>query len=190
MSHAGGGTSATGKDLAGVTGVLAIDKNHAFVDFGIGHMLTTAHGTLSIDTGWINLTGDLATSTMDVTVNVASINTKNEKRDEHLRSADFFDAAKYPAITFKSTSIKASTNPKFKYVASGNLTIKDVTKPADLYFNYIGALENPYSKSPVHSFDGQITIPKREDFHVGESGPMIGDEVTISIAVEASPVQK
>lgn len=189
MSHAGG-TSATGKDLAAVTGVLAIDKNHAFVDFAIGHMLTTAQGALSIDTGLINLTGDLATSTMDVTVNVASINTKNEKRDEHLRSPDFFDAAKYPTINFKSTSIKASTNPKFKYVASGNLTIKDVTKPAELYFNYLGSLENPYSKSPVHSFDGEITIPKRQDFHVGESSPMIGDEVKISIGVEAGPVQK
>jgi polyisoprenoid-binding protein YceI len=186
MSHAGG-MDVNGKDLAGVTGQLIIDKNHAFVDFAIGHMLTTAHGTLSIDTGSINLTGDLATSTMDVVVNVASVNTKIDKRDEHLRSADFFDAAKYPAMTFKSTSIKTSTNPKYKYMATGNLTIKDVTKPVDLYFNYIGSLENPYSKTPVHSFTGEIVLPKREDFHLGEANSMVGDEVTIKIDVEAAP---
>ncbi|MDQ3108658.1 MAG: YceI family protein [Bacteroidota bacterium] len=153
-------------------------------------MLTTAHGTLLIDTGSINLTGDLATSTIDVTLNVASINTKIEKRDEDLRSANFFDAAKYPTMTFKSTSIKESTNPKFKYMAAGDLTIKDVTKPVDLYFNYLGSLENPYSKTQVHSFDGEITIPKREDFKIGKSGPMVGDEVKIVINAEATPVQK
>jgi K(+)-stimulated pyrophosphate-energized sodium pump len=190
MSHAGGGTSATGKDLAGVTGMMAIDNAHSFVSFGIAHMLTTAHGTVSIDTATINLTGDLATSTIEVVINVASINTKNEKRDEHLRSADFFDAAKYPTMTFKSTSIKASNNPKYRYMATGNLTAKDVTKPIDLYFNYTGALENPYSKSLVHSFTGELTIAKREDFHIGEAGPMVGDEVKIEFDVEASPVQK
>jgi K(+)-stimulated pyrophosphate-energized sodium pump len=190
MSHAGGATSTTGKDLAGVTGVLGIDKDHSFVSFGIAHMLTTAHGTLAIDTAWINLTGDLATSTIDVVINAASINTKNEQRDEHLRSADFFDAGKYPKMTFKSTSIKASNNPKYKYMATGNLTAKDVTKPVDLYFNYAGALENPYSKSSVHSFNGELTIAKREDFHIGEANSMVGDEVKIEFDVEATPVQK
>jgi polyisoprenoid-binding protein YceI len=190
MSHAGGMNNTSGTDLKAVKGVLAIDKNHTFVDFGVSHMLTTAHGTLLIDTGVVNLTGDLATSSIEVTINVPSINTKIDKRDEHLRSADFFDAAKYPAITFKSTSIKESTNPKFKYVATGNLTVKDVTKPVDLYFNYLGSLENPYSKTAVHSFAGEITITKREDFHIGESNAMVGDEVKIAIDAEASPVQK
>jgi polyisoprenoid-binding protein YceI len=187
MSHAGGGTTANGKDLAAVNGTIIIDNVHSFVNFGIGHMLSTAHGTLSLDTGIINLTGDLATSTMEVKVNVASINTKNEKRDEHLRSADFFDAAKYPSMSFKSTSIKTSTNPEFKYVATGNLTVKDVTKPVDLYFNYLGSLENPYSKSAVHSFEGEFSI-NRIEFHIGESGPMVGDDVKISINAEASPI--
>ena len=188
MSHAGG-TNANGKDLAAVTGTIILDNAHSFVDFGIGHMLTTAHGSLAIDTGIINLTGDLATSTMEVKINVASINTKNEKRDEHLRSADFFDSAKYPSITFKSTSIKESTNPKYKYVAAGNLTAKDVTKPVELFFNYIGSQENPYSKAATYSFEGEFSI-NRIDYHVGESGPMVGDDVKISINAEAAAVQK
>jgi K(+)-stimulated pyrophosphate-energized sodium pump len=189
LSQAGGGMNENGKDLAAVKGMLSIDKNHTFVDFGISHMLTTAHGTLLVDTGTINLTGDLATSTMDIVINVGSINTKIDKRDEHLRSADFFDAAKYPTMHFVGTSIKASADPKYKYIAAGNLTIKDVTKPVELKFNYLGSEENPYSKAATHSFEGEFTI-KREDFHVGTANAMVGDDVKVEINAEATPVQK
>ena len=99
-------------------------------------------------------------------------------RDNHLKSPDFFDAAKYAEITFKSTGIKSAG--KNKYKLTGNLTLKDVTKPVTLDLVYNGIVENPMSKKPTAGFQVTGTI-KRSDFNLGSGfpAPMISDEVTI-----------
>jgi polyisoprenoid-binding protein YceI len=110
---------------------------------------------------------------------VNSIDTEVEMRDNHLRSADFFDVATYPKMNFKSTSIKP-TGEKNRYKLLGDLTLHGVTKPVTLDLWYRGTLENPMSKKLTSGFQATGTI-KRSDFGIGEKfpAPMISDEVKI-----------
>ncbi|MDB5287875.1 MAG: YceI family protein, partial [Mucilaginibacter sp.] len=111
--------------------------------------------------------------------NTASVSTDNEKRDAHLKSADFFEVEKFPALTFVSTGIKPTgTN---KYQLTGNLTIHGVTKPAVFDMWYRGTITNPMSKAPDAGFKVTGTI-KRSDFAFGSKfgQPMLSDEVTLT----------
>lgn len=109
----------------------------------------------------------------------ASINTHVEARDNHLKSADFFDVEKYPDFTFSSTSVKAAGKNKFK--VTGNLTLHGVTKPVTLDAVYKGTVENPMSKKQTAAFNVTGTI-KRSDFQVGDKFPVaiVSDEVRIN----------
>ncbi|HRH82885.1 MAG TPA: sodium/proton-translocating pyrophosphatase, partial [Bacteroidia bacterium] len=171
-------------DLAAMAGTISLDVSHSWMQFGISHFLTTANGTLAVDTGYINITNDLATSTIFVQLNVKSIDTKNTKRNNHLLSSDFFDAEKFPVIVFKSNKIeKAAEGSAFRYIAKGELTIKDITKPVELRFNYMGALPNEYAAKDAHTFVGEADLD-RIDFSVGESGPTVGNKVKATFSVE------
>jgi polyisoprenoid-binding protein YceI len=113
-----------------------------------------------------------------LSADLGSINTEVEMRDNHLKSADFFEVEKYPKMTFKSTAIQK--NGKDKYKLTGNLTIRDITKPVTMDLWYRGTIENPQSKATTAGFQltGKI---KRSDFNVGPKfpAPMISDEVRI-----------
>lgn len=121
-------------------------------------------------------------SSVNVTIPLAGLNSHVSAFDEHLRSADFFDAAKYPAITFKSTKVEAAGDGKLRVF--GDLTIKETTKPVvlDVTINKIG--EQPMAKKLAAGFDATTTI-KRTDFGVGLYAPNVSDEVTIRITTEA-----
>jgi len=121
---------------------------------------------------------DFSDAAFTLSAKTASIDTRVEMRDNHLKSADFFDAAKYPEITFKSTGIK--NVGKNKYKLSGDLTLKGITKPVVLDLLYRGIIENPMSKKPTAGFQLSGTI-KRSDFALGNGfpAPMISDEVII-----------
>ena len=121
-------------------------------------------------------------SSVSVTIPLAGLNSHVARFDEHLRSADFFDAAKYPTITFKSTKVEAAGDNKLRVI--GDLTIKGVTKPAvlDVTINKIG--EQPMAKRPAAGF-AATTVIKRSDFGVDKYAPNVSDEVTISITTEA-----
>ena len=121
-------------------------------------------------------------SSVSVTIPLAGLNSHVARFDEHLRSADFFDAAKYPTITFKSTRVEAAGDNKLRVI--GDLTIKGVTKPAvlDVTINKIG--EQPMAKRPAAGF-AATTVIKRSDFGVDKYAPNVSDEVTISITTEA-----
>ena len=101
-----------------------------------------------------------------------------EARDNHLKSADFFDAAKHPELTFKSTTLQKKG--KDKYALSGNLTLNGITKAVTMDLLYKGAIENPMSKKQTAGFQVTGTI-KRSDFNLGAGfpAPMISDEVRI-----------
>jgi polyisoprenoid-binding protein YceI len=113
-----------------------------------------------------------------LTADVGSIDTEVEMRDKHLRSGDFFEVEKYPKMTFTSTSIKQTGKDKYKL--SGNLTIRDVTRPVTMDLWYRGTIENPQSKATTAGFQLTGNI-KRSDFNVGSKfpAPMISDEVQI-----------
>jgi K(+)-stimulated pyrophosphate-energized sodium pump len=171
-------------DVNSMKGLIALDVSHSWVQFSVSHFLTSATGTLAIDTGFINITDNLATSTIFAQLNVKSIDTQNNKRDDHLRSPDFFDAEQFPAATFKATGIEKTTNnPTYRYQTKGDLTIKNTTKQVTMLFNYAGAVMNDYAKSNAFTFVGETEI-NRIDFGIGESGPVTGDKVRLVFSVE------
>src|SRR5690606_15884334 len=130
----------------------------------------SANGALQVDSGYFNITDDLTTSSLFVSANTKSIDTKNARRDNHLRSADFFEVDKYPSMTYKATKIElAPEGSEYRYIAKGDLTIKDVTKPVDLKFNYVGSVFNENAGTDAHSFIGIAEINRRsEERRVGK----------------------
>lgn len=167
------------------SGTYAIDPTHTDVLVQWNHMgfsnpsahFGNAAGTLVYDAG------DVSKSTVEVTLPLSGLNSFTGKFDEHLRSADFFDAAKFPAATFKST--KVETAGANKLTVTGDLTIKDVTKPVVLDVTINGAGEHPMMKVPSVGFDATTTL-KRSDFGVGAYAPAVSDEVKVRITTEAS----
>ncbi len=172
------------QDITPLKGTYVFDKAHSWIGFSLKHALSTARGTVDADTGFVNLTGDMKTTTMDLTLDVKSIKTNNTFRDEHVGSPDFFDADKFPKITFHATSIDSTKDKQFKYVAKGKLTIKDVAKDVELPFNYAGETKRN-NKPSIYTFEGEYSI-KRSEFHIGKSGPGLGDDVKITFSIETS----
>ncbi|RNF81944.1 YceI family protein [Montanilutibacter psychrotolerans] len=125
---------------------------------------------------------NVTASSVKVTIPLAGLNSHVEAFDEHLRSADFFDAEKFPTITFASTSVEAAGEGKLK--VAGDLTVHGVTKPVvlDVTINKIG--EHAMAKRAAAGFDATTTI-KRSDFGVGKYAPNVSDEVIIRITTEA-----
>jgi polyisoprenoid-binding protein YceI len=113
-------------------GEWAIDSSHSAAHFSVRHMMVSdVRGTFEKVTGTVNLDDkEPSKSEVDVKIDVASLETRDDKRDEHLKSPDFFDAANHPQITFKSTQIKKAGKDKYK--VTGDLTMKGVTKPVTL----------------------------------------------------------
>ncbi len=156
----------------------SLDKAHAKLGFTITHMMVSdVDGSFKNFDASINTNGkDFANASVEMTADVASVNTDNEKRDAHLKTGDFFDAEKYPKITFKSTSFKKGKGDN--YTVTGELTMHGVKKTVTL--NAVAKTgTNPYTKKETAGFKitGKI---KRTDFNVGGAGgAMLGEEVEI-----------
>ena len=158
--------------------VWSLDKNHAKLGFTITHlMVSDVDGLFSkFDATITSAKPDFSDAVMEMTADVASINTDNDKRDTHLKSADFFDVAKFPTISFKSTSF-ASAGAQ-KYTVKGNLTMHGVTKPIVLNALIRQGI-SPMTKAPIAGFKITGTI-KRSDFGVGSyPAAILSDEVDI-----------
>lgn len=125
---------------------------------------------------------NVGASKVEVKLPLDGLNSFVADFDEHLRSADFFDAAKYPAATFKSTKVEAAGEGKLK--VTGNLTIKDVTKPVVLEVTLNKAAEQPMAKRAAIGFDATTTV-SRTAFGVGKYAPAVSDEVKLHISTEA-----
>ena len=156
------------------------DKPHSQLAFAVTHLgVSDVSGTFNdFDVTITSSKPDFSDAQFEFTANVASIDTRVEARNKHLKSADFFDAEKYPAMHFKSTSIKNAG--KNKYKLTGDLTLHGVTKTVTMNLEYRGTIENPMSKKPTAGF--QVTgVIKRSDFNLGNGfpPPMISDEVRI-----------
>lgn len=130
---------------------------------------------------------NVSKSSVQVTLPLSAVNGFSDKFDEHLRSADFFDAAKFPAATFKSTQVEAAGEGKLK--VTGDLTIKGITKPVVLDVTLNKAGDHPMAKVPAIGFDATTTV-KRSDFGVGAYAPMVSDEVKLTITTEATAAAK
>jgi polyisoprenoid-binding protein YceI len=167
-----------------------IDNAHTHVGFSVKHMMvSTVRGQFKAYSGTVNLdTKDFARSTFQGEVEVASIDTHNADRDNHLKSADFFDAANHPKITFKSTSIEPKGEGEF--AVHGDLSIRGVTKPATFAVEYHGTGKNPWGKT-VAGLHAHTTI-NRKDFGLNwnaaleTGGILVGESVKIELDVEAN----
>ena len=159
------------------------DGNHTNVVFSWTHFglsnpsarFTKVEGEVLLDAA------DLTKSSVSVTIPVDSLRTDVPKFDEHLRSGDFFDLAKFPSATFKSTKVEKAGDNKLK--VTGDLTIHGVTKSTvlDVTVNKIG--DHPMAKKPAAGFDASTTV-KRSDFGMGNYVPNVSDEVKIHITTE------
>ena len=162
-----------------------IDPTHTATVFTWNHFgfstpsanFSDIQGTISVDNA------KPADSSVNVTIPLASLNTNVAALDEHLKKADFFDAEKYPNITFKSTKVQALG--KNKYKITGNLTVKDVTKPVvlDAVLNKQG--EHPMTKAQSIGFNATTSFD-RSAFGVGAYVPNVGDKIIVNITTEAS----
>ncbi len=140
-------------------GTFTIDASHSRVGFSARHaMVTKVRGSFN-DYSGSAVVADGAAS-ISIEINTASIDTRSADRDGHLQSPDFFDAANFPKITFASTSVKDSGSDKL--VVEGNLTIKDVTTPIIIEFEYTGPATDPYGNARF-GFEGSSEI-NRKDF--------------------------
>lgn len=170
-----------------------VDQVHSSIGFEVRHMMVSkVRGTFDSYTAEVeadDLT-DLTTATVKFTFDVASINTRDEERDNHLKSADFFDVEKYPTITFQSTNI---TKDGDDYKVTGDLTIKDVTKPVTFEVEFNGKGTNPWGVE-VYGFEAEAKI-NREDFGLTwnaaleTGGWLVGKEVKIKVDLEVNPAK-
>ena len=170
--------------IEAASGTYAIDAGHTLVLAQWNHM-----GFSNPSANFGNAEGkivynaeDVTQSSVEVTLPLSGLSSFTAAFDEHLRSADFFDATTFPQATFKSTKVEAAgTN---KLTVTGDLTIKDKTAPVVLDVTLNGAGEHPMAKKPAIGFDATTTL-KRTDFGVGAYVPNVSDEVKVRITTEA-----
>lgn len=164
----------------------SIDPVHSSVGFTVRHLFSSVPGSFTKFEGTLTVDRDnLEKSSVAATIDIGSVNTASEKRDGHLKTPDFFDAMKFPTITFKSTSWKKTGDDTFD--VTGDLTIKDVTKSVVLAVKVLGFGPGMMPGSQVTGWEGSTTINRR-DFGVNGPamlGKAVGDDVKISLSVEA-----
>ncbi len=166
-----------------------VDVAHSTLSFEITHMvISKAKGRFTDFNGVINFEGeDIAKGSVEITAKTASVDTDNEDRDEHLRSAEFFETEKYPVMSFKSTKVGEVKEGKF--ALTGDLTIKDVTKEVTFDCIFRGVVNDPWGNTRT-GFSAVTTI-NRQDFNVAWSsvleggGLTLGNDVEIKLEIEA-----
>ncbi|WP_332662615.1 YceI family protein [Aeromicrobium sp.] len=169
------------------TGTWTIDPTHTEVGFSVRHLMSKVRGKFEAVEGTIVTQEDLTASTVNVTVDLNSINTGTADRDNHLRSADFFEVESYPKMTFVSTGIVQKSETDF--VVTGDLTIKGVSKPVELTTEFLGEGGDPWGGTRV-GVEATAEISRKEfgiDFNIPLEGGkvMVGDKISIHIVAEA-----
>jgi len=160
-----------------------IDPNHTAAQFSVRHMgISTVRGAFTKVSGTAQYDPSNPSKTsVDATIEAASVDTRVSMRDDDLRSDHYFDVAKYPTITFKSKSVEAAGAGKLKI--TGDLTIHGTTKQVVLDVDGPSAAAND-PRGNAHVGASASTTIKRTDFGVGGANPMVGDDITITIDVE------
>lgn len=164
-----------------------IDIAHSNVNFTITHFFTPVDGSFEEYSSEILFDpNDLENSSIDVTIPVTSINTENERRDNHLRSEDFFNAEEWPNIHFESNEIEQTGDNQF--VAHGELTIRDVTREFELPFELLGVMDHPMQEGQKVAGISAAAQLNRTDYGVGvgdwAATAVVGDEVNIQLNLE------
>lgn len=164
-----------------------IDRAHSAINFTVTHFFTPVNGTFDDYQAEILFDPDnLSESSIQVTIPIESINTKNDRRDGHLMSEDFFNAEQWPTIQFTSNSIEQTDNNQF--VAKGELTIRDVTREFELPFELLGVMDHPMQENTKVAGIVANAELMRTDYGVGvgdwAATAVVGDKVTINLNLE------
>lgn len=165
-----------------------LDSAHSLVQFSVRHMMISkVRGGFEKFSGNFNLDETApANTTLEVQIDVASVNTREPQRDAHLRSADFFDVEKFPTMTFKSNRVEVLDSENAKLY--GDLTIKDVTKPVVMDVEFNGSAKSPWGTTS-YGFNGRTKINRKDwdltwNVALETGGVLVGDEITIEVEVE------
>ncbi|HET7710708.1 MAG TPA: YceI family protein, partial [Thermoanaerobaculia bacterium] len=169
------------------------DAAHSEANFKVRHLMSNVSG--SFNDFAANLSIDQknpAASSVEFTIQAASIDTDNENRDKHLRSSDWFEVEKYPTITFKSTKVEPAGKDKFN--VTGNLTMRGVTKAVTLPVTFLGYGKDPWGNDRA-GFEAETTLDRKDygltwNKTLDTGGVLLGDEVKISLNLEFVKAKK
>jgi polyisoprenoid-binding protein YceI len=160
-----------------------MDANHTFSRFEYSHFgYSTQQSRFNSTSGKIVLDRAAKTGSVDVVIDTKSVDTGSKLFDSHIQGEDFLDTGKFPTITYKST--KFHFNGDKLASVDGNLTIKGVTKPVTLSVTSFQCMDHPMMKKPACGANATATI-KRSEFNAGKYAPYVGDDVTLTFAVES-----
>jgi polyisoprenoid-binding protein YceI len=175
--------------LESLTGDYTLDAAHTRLGFAARHaMVTKVRGQFSEFEGTAHLDfADPSKSTAEVTIKTASVTTGNEQRDAHLRTNDFFDAPTHPEMTFRSTAVEKVDDEHYRL--TGDLSIKETTKPVTIEFEFTGTAVDPFGNVRV-GFEGSTTINRRDwgvewNAPLEAGGVLVSDKVTLEFEVSA-----
>ena len=181
--------TALATDFRTLTGTYTLDPAHSRIGFVARHaMVTKVRGQFNEFDGRTVIDGGTpANSSVQLTIRVDSVDTRNAQRDNHLRTNDFLDAENYPTITFASTSISHEGGSEF--VVTGDLTIKDVTKSVTLPLEFTGAATDPFGNDRI-GFEGSVTINRRDwgvnwNAALEAGGVLVSEKVTLEFEISA-----
>lgn len=161
----------------------AIDNSHTFPRFSYSHFgYSTQLSRFDKTTGTIVIDRAARTGSVEVTIDMTSVDTGYATFNEHIQGEDFLDTAKHPTATFKSSKLKFKGDNLV--AVAGDLTIKGITKPVTLKVESFKCMPHPIVKKDACGANASAVI-KRTEFNAGKYAPYVGDEVTLSIAVEA-----
>jgi polyisoprenoid-binding protein YceI len=170
-----------------VAGRYAFDTTHSEVSFTVRHlMVSKVRGIFGTFDGEIIVAENPLDSTVSATVDMSSINTREENRDNHLRSSDFFSIEQHPEMTFRTTSVRPAGED---FVLAGELTIKGTTKPVEFALEYNGAGSDPWGGTRA-GFTAKTDISRKEfgvdlEMPLESGGVVVGDKITILLEIEA-----
>jgi len=179
----------TTQTLSTLTGTYAIDAAHSSIGFVARHaMVTKVRGTFETFEGTAYLDFENPErSTAELSIDVASVTTRNEQRDGHLKTNDFFDAENHPQATFRSTAVRAIDDERFEL--TGDLSIKGTTKPVTVTFEYGGTAVDPFGNTRI-GFEGKTTVNRKDwglnwNAALEAGGVLVSDKVTLEFDISA-----
>lgn len=160
-----------------------VEPNHTYANFSYNHMgLSTQISKFSKTSGTVVYDKVAKTGSVDITIDMKSVDTGSNLFNGHIQGADFLDTATFPTATFKSTKVVFEGDKPASI--EGNLTIKGVTKPVTLKVTHFTNMEHPMAKKDAIGANAS-TLIKRSEFNAGKYAPAVGDDVTITISIEA-----
>lgn len=179
--------NATAPKVSYDAGKYTIDPMHSSVTFEVPHLvISTVEGKFTSFSGNLEMDKAIEKSKVDVSIETKSIDTGVGKRDDHLKSPDFFEVAKFPVMSFKSSSVKGTPED---FVIQGDLTIKGITKKVNLKSKYLGSVVDGYGNKKA-AFIATTEISRKEFGltwnSMVEAGPVVGDAISIKLKIQAA----